>query len=239
MFFQKKACLFALTLACALPFFASIAKASVTLERLAVIVDSKTGEGVNNVKNTFPYPILLHSFIEDIPEDTTTKIIVSPPVVRIEPGETQMVRFMLNGDQKSKKDTLKRAVFEAIPPESTGIKFVLQQAVPLFVHVNAAEQENAEDTYKKLQWTRDGKQLNVVNNSNQVVMFMPQLTLLPSKEQAVLSGGYLLPGQQRVAVLSDATSAFSSLSLLPVNDYGHTTKEIVSSVTDLMTKAPT
>ena len=53
MFFQKKACLFALTLACALPFFASIAKASVTLERLAVIVDSKTGEGVNNVKNTF------------------------------------------------------------------------------------------------------------------------------------------------------------------------------------------
>lgn len=71
--------------------------ASFQLETMTVILDAGEGRKVFNVKNTGNSPILLSTKVEEL--DGSTKlagdIMISPPIVRIEPQQSQQINFIL------------------------------------------------------------------------------------------------------------------------------------------------
>ena len=83
-------------------------------ETSVVILYEAEGETSINVKNTDGSPALLYSSIENVPEDSESLVILTPPVTRVEAGETQLVRFLRQGGEPSKTQRLKRVIFEGI-----------------------------------------------------------------------------------------------------------------------------
>src|SRR3546814_13886528 len=88
-------------------------------ETSVVILNEADGETSINVKNTYGTISLLHSVIENTPEDKDALVLLTPPVARVEPGETQLVRFLLNSGAALKVQRLKRVIFAGIPQRST------------------------------------------------------------------------------------------------------------------------
>lgn len=193
---------------------------TVALDRLAVIVDGQTGQGTNSFTNRLPYPVLLHTFVEHVPEDERSAIIVSPPVTRVDPGQTQLVRFIRRDGMPPDRETLKIAVFEGIPPAEMGVRIVMQQAVPLIIRPTGLAPE--AKPYRHLKWTWKDDALTVMNDGQYVVRIVNSVTLLPGNVPVVFSRGYLLPGQTRSARPAAPAAHATSVRFLPINDYGHT-----------------
>jgi len=104
-------------------------------ETTVVILNEEEGEATLNVKNTDPGPALLHSVILNLPEDPEPLLIVTPPITRVEAGDTQLVRFISTAKQPLKTQRLKRVSFEGIPearaPGGATIGITLRQSLPL------------------------------------------------------------------------------------------------------------
>lgn len=79
-----------------------------------VIVYEADGEASLTVKNTEDVPSLLYTSIENIPEDTESLLVLTPPVARVEAGDTQLVRFLLEQGKTQKVQRLKRVIFEGM-----------------------------------------------------------------------------------------------------------------------------
>lgn len=122
------------------------------LETSVVVVNTAEGEGVMTLKNTDSTPVLLYSSVENLPGDTEDSLIVTPPVVRVNPGDSQTVRFMLKTPPKA-VEQFKRAIFEGIPASdktADKLQITLRQNVPLIIHP-AGLKENAEP-WTQLKW---------------------------------------------------------------------------------------
>ena len=77
-----------------------------------VIVNEADGEASVSVTNTDSKLALLHVTLEDIPEDTTPLLFVTPPLTRVEPGKSQLIRFILQSPTPLTAQRLKRVIFE-------------------------------------------------------------------------------------------------------------------------------
>lgn len=84
-------------------------------ETTVVLLYEEQGEATMNVKNTDAAPALLHSVVHNMPEDVEPLLIVTPPITRVEAGETQLVRFISTLKEPLKTQRLKRVTFEGIP----------------------------------------------------------------------------------------------------------------------------
>ena len=80
-----------------------------------LIVDEATGEGSMTVQNTDTAPVLLYTTIENIAEDQEELVVATPPMARLEAGQSQLVRFMLTKKGPLATQRLKRVSFEGIP----------------------------------------------------------------------------------------------------------------------------
>src|ERR1700730_15878453 len=87
-------------------------------ESTAVLIDEADGEASMIVKNTDPGASLLHATIEAVPEDKSPPVVLAPPVARVEPGKTQLVRFMLTNIEPLKVERYARVTFDGIPEQS-------------------------------------------------------------------------------------------------------------------------
>src|SRR5260363_21712 len=69
--------------------------------------------------------------------DNSASIIIAPPVARVEGGEVQLVRIILQAPQPLKVEQYKRIVFEGIPQSSRGaesqVGFTVGQNLPLVI----------------------------------------------------------------------------------------------------------
>src|SRR5260363_276794 len=67
----------------------------------AVIVEESKGETTVKVTNTDSAPALLHTVIKEVKPapDNSASIIIAPPVARVEGGEVQLVRIILQAPQ--------------------------------------------------------------------------------------------------------------------------------------------
>ena len=59
-------------------------------ETSVVIINEADGEASMNVKNTDANATLLYTSIQNLPEDKENLLVVTPPVARVEPDETQL-----------------------------------------------------------------------------------------------------------------------------------------------------
>lgn len=213
-------------------FFAHYAQASgMKLETSVVVVNTEEGEGVMTLKNTDPSPVLLYSSVENLPGDKEESLIVTPPVVRVNPGDSQTVRFMLKTPAKA-VEQFKRAIFEGIPASdktADKLQITLRQNVPLIIHP-AGLKENAEP-WTLLKWEQTGQDtLKVTNTGAYVIRMSPSISVEPQKVSGSLPRSYLLPGDTISVKLNNKVADIQKVTITPANLYGYFVKPYESSV---------
>jgi P pilus assembly chaperone PapD len=211
--------LYALLLLC----FVGIAMADGMLPETTVIVlNEEQGEATINIKNTDAAPALLHSVIENIPEDVEPLLIVTPPIARVEGGETQLVRFISTLKAPLKTQRLKRVSFEGIPQARAAggatIGITLRQNLPLILHPQGLPVHHTP--WELLKWRRTGQRLTVHNDSAYVVRMAAQVRLLPQGTPATLPRTYILPGEVLEVKVQGPLEELTDIEIQPATIYG-------------------
>ncbi|VVN22428.1 putative fimbrial chaperone YraI [Pseudomonas fluorescens] len=188
-----------------------------------VIVYENDGEASVSVTNTDSQLALLHVTLEDIPEDDEPLLVVTPPLSRVEPKKSQLVRFILQDHLPLKSQRLKRVIFEGMPkgrPATEAgharVGVTVRQNLPVIIHPKGLAPNRTPWT--GLTWALENNQLVVSNDTPYVVRLAQELRLLPGDARAMLPRTYVLPGEHlRVPV--SATGA-STVRLQPATLYG-------------------
>ncbi|MCU6676135.1 fimbria/pilus chaperone family protein [Leclercia tamurae] len=202
-------------------FSAQVFATGMVPETSVLLVDAEKGEASMNVTNTDLKPALLYTNIVDLPESNkSVRLIVSQPVVRVEAGAVQRMRFLLQTDKPLIQEELKRVTFEGIPSKEKGkqrLAVTIRQDLPVIIHPAGL----AEDTqpWKHLEWRKQGNSLVVSNPSNYVVRMTPGFTSLPSRQQGRLQNTYLLPHTSVTVALPN--KADSQVEFYPASRYGY------------------
>jgi len=205
-------------------FTSSVAHASGMLpETSVVILNEADGETSMNVKNTDSTPTLLYTSLQNLPDDQEPLLVVSPPVARVEPDETQLVRFILQSKVPLKTQRLKRVIFEGIPQKSGegGVKVTMnvRQNLPVIIHPKNLAINR--EPWKLLEWSLQGNSLVIKNNSAYVVRLAQAVELQPNKVAVDIGKTYILPGEVlNAAVTLGAGPAPTTVKLSPATVYG-------------------
>lgn len=200
------------------------AAAGMVPETSVVIINEADGEGTMNVKNTDEKAALLYVNVNNIPEDEEPLLLVTPPVSRVEGGEMQLVRFILQGKEALKIQRLKRATFEGIPqkdPEDDRVKVTLTvvQDLPVIIHPKGLAQN--QEPWKLLSWEVSDGKLVVSNKSPYVVRLTEVATALPQRKDVKLPRSYILPGERIVAADQFDAANVSGIRIYPATVYGY------------------
>lgn len=203
-------------------------------ETSVVIVNEADGEASMNVKNTDTSAALLYTSIQNLPEDKENLLVITPPVARVEPDETQLVRFILQIKEPLRTQRLKRVIFEGIPQQSKdgGVKVTMnvRQNLPVIIHPKNLAPNS--EPWKLLSWTlRDGK-LVAKNDSAYVVRLAQMVTLLPDGIDVDLGKTYFLPGET-ITVPADTSGAqaATTVRLAPATVYGFSVESYDAALT--------
>lgn len=201
-------------------------------ETSVVIVYEENGEATINIKNTDAAPALLHSVIQNVPEDLAPLLIVTPPIARVEPGETQLVRFISTLTEPLKTQRLKRVTFEGIPQARAEgratIGITIRQDLPLILHPKGLPRN--QEPWKLLKWKLRGDRLTVHNDSAYVVRMGLEVHLLPSRHPAILPRTYILPGEVLSTSIEGAVAKVSGIEIQPATVYGYSATAYEASV---------
>ncbi|TKC91234.1 fimbrial chaperone protein [Trinickia terrae] len=208
-------------------------------ESTAVLIDEDNGEASMNLRNTDPVPALLYSTIQAVPEDKNPPLVLTPPVARVEPDKTQLVRFMLTNTEPLKVERYARVTFDGIPEKKDDgkakVTLTVRQSLPIVIHPKSLAVDN--EPWKRLKWYRDGDKLAVVNDSPYVVRMEQKLVLQPGNVSAGLAKTYLVPGERAQVELTktDAKEAVSldalkSAVITPFTAYGYAAESYTVSI---------
>ena len=190
-----------------------------------VIVYEQEGEASVSVTNTDNQLALLHVTLEDIPEDTEPLLVVTPPLSRVEPGKSQLVRFIFQDQQPLKSQRLKRVVFEGMPkgrPATEAgharVGVTVRQNLPVIIHPKGLATNRTPWT--GLTWHLQNNELQVHNDTPYVVRLAQELRLLPGDGRAMLPRTYVLPGETLTMTASGTGTGATRVRLQPATVYG-------------------
>ncbi|HWT67600.1 MAG TPA: fimbria/pilus chaperone family protein [Pseudomonas sp.] len=188
-----------------------------------VIVNEADGEASVSVINTDASLALLHVTLEDIPEDKEPLLFVTPPLARVEPSKSQLVRFILQSSTPLTTQRLKRVIFEGMPqdraPAQAGharVGVTVRQNLPVIIHPKGLAPNRTPWT--GLTWSLEKEQLSVHNPTPYVVRLAQELLLLPGNGAALLPRTYVLPGET-LSVTTNGSAA-TTVRLQPATVYG-------------------
>lgn len=196
------------------------AVASMQPETSVVILDEARGETSMNVTNTASRAELLHSSIENLAEDTEELVLITPPVSRVEAGQTQLVRFVMEAREPIRTQRLKRVIFEGIPQRTEGsntVSVTVRQNLPLIIHPKGLPMER--EPWRLLKWSASPRELKVANDSPYVVRLAKSVKLQPQGVDVELPRTYILPGEHFTMEVSDGVA--QSVTLQPATIYGY------------------
>lgn len=201
-------------------------------ETSLLVIDEATHSGTINVKNTDSNPALLYTNVIDLPDDPGLKLMVTQPVVRLEPGQTQQLRFILQTKEPLNVEHYKRVTFEGIPPKSDDNKIKiginLRQDIPVLIRPKSLAV--VTDAWKELKWSTSGSSLKVTNPSKYVVRLAQKVVLQPSGAVGTLNKTYILPGETLTTNVNKTASGDNKVKFFPASRYG---VEVPSFITDL------
>lgn len=191
-------------------------------ETTLIFLYEEQGEVTINIKNTDAAPALLHSVVENVPEDVEPLLIVTPPIARVEAGDTQLVRFISTLKAPLKTQRLKRVSFEGIPqaqaPGGATIGITLRQNLPLILHPRGLPLHHTP--WELLKWKQVGGRLTVHNDSAYVVRMAPEVQLMPQKVVATLPRTYVLPGEVLALSVDGPLEGVTAINIQPATIYG-------------------
>ncbi|WP_249672316.1 fimbria/pilus chaperone family protein [Pseudomonas abieticivorans] len=210
--------------ALALSFCTKVIAAGMVPDTTVLRVNVADGEATINVTNTDNTPSLLYTSLTSLDQGPQPFLLASPPIARVEPGEKQLVRFMLKPGQSITRQTMGRVIFEGFPQrqtsEDTEIAVTVRQNLPVIIHPKGLP-ENTQP-WKELSWSLEPSGLVVRNDSPYVVRLSQQLNLLPDNLSLQLPHSYILPDTQLQlelpTPLQDATQR--TVRLYPASQYG-------------------
>lgn len=191
-------------------------------ETSVLLVDESKGEASINVTNTDAVPQLLYTTVVELPgAKKTVRLIPTQPVVRVEAGQMQRVRFMLQTDAPLQSEEMKRVTFEGIPPKTADgkntVTLSIRQDLPVLIHP-ASLAENLEP-WKQLQWRKKGNVIEVSNPGDYVVRLTQQFKTFPSGAAGALPQTYMLPHSSLSVNLTN--SADTRVEFYPASRYGY------------------
>ncbi|HBM3093109.1 TPA: fimbria/pilus periplasmic chaperone [Klebsiella oxytoca] len=191
-------------------------------ETSLLVIDEATHSGTINIKNTDTYPSLLYTNIVDLPDDKGMKLIITQPVVRLEPGQTQQLRFILQNKEPLSTEHYKRVTFEGIPPKSDdkNVKIGINIRQDLPVLIRPAKLSVVTDAWKYLEWTDSGTSVSVKNPSKYVVRLAQKILLQPENIQGRLAKTYILPGETMAVSMDKPVSKNNKVKFFPASRYG-------------------
>jgi P pilus assembly chaperone PapD len=209
--------------------FSSLSQAAgMVPESSVVLVNVADGEGTMNVTNSDDKAMLLYTSLENLAEDTDSLLVVSPPVARVEAGEKQLVRFIVQSDKPITTQRLKRVSFEGIPQSDPTAKakigVTVRQNLPVLI--SPGDLPKKQDPWTLLEWTLSGRDLEVKNDSRYVVRLNQAFNVMPGDLKLELPATYILPGQTRHFELPAGTTvgADAKVRIYPVTTYGYATQ---------------
>lgn len=149
--------------------------------------------------------------------ETGHDVVGSPPMIRIEPGERQLIRLTRTVDVPPGVERAFRVIIDEIPtpepeanegPVSVGIKFQMRYSIPLFVYGEGLwtkvshdrRRDPADAAQPSLSWriqTHDGKPHLQVHNAGNVHARLTEVAFQQQDVRVSVSEGllgYVLPG---------------------------------------------
>lgn len=207
-----------------LSIFATPSRASGVLpESSAVIIDEAQRGGSINVKNTEKVPVLLYVKIVGLPDDPMPRLIVTQPVARLEPGQSQRVRFVLNTDTPLQNEHIKRVYFEGVTEhtsDNSQVSVSVRQDLPVIIVPKGLNARR--NMWTDLAWSVSANRLQVTNTGQHVVRLTPQVKLKPAGGVLSLSKSYILPGETLVVAAPASThlDGQRQVEFSPVTRYG-------------------
>ena len=210
-----------------LMFCAPNALASFKLESTGVILKEREGRTSFNVENISSEPILLVVKLHDLDNHSVSKdILISPPIIRIDPGQSQQINFVLKKGKTLDREVLLKASFEGVSQANeNSAKMPIRQDVGfLLLAASVAETKTPWDdlTVKMV-----GDELVIGNEGKHVVRLAPQFTLMPSNEVLPFGEYYFMPGEiKRFNVKAKPTS----VQIIPLSRYGFKLPDITLPV---------
>lgn len=197
-------------------------------ETSVVLINVADGEGTITVTNTEQQAELLYSSLQNLPEDQENFIVVTPPVARVEAGDKQLVRFILQSEKPITTQRLKRVTFEGIPqkdpnaPARVGV--TVRQDLPVLI--TPADLPRKLDPWTLLEWSVSGQTLTVKNDSRYVVRLNQKVNVMPAEINLALPRTYILPGQTDHFELpaGKVLTADTKIRIFPVSTYGYALK---------------
>lgn len=202
-------------------------------ETTALLIDEADGGASMNVKNTDNKAALLYTTIQEVdgsPSKDAT-LVVTQPIVRLEAGQTQRVRFVLNTTTPLRVEQYKRVIFEGIPqakdPAKKQITTTIRQNLPVIIHPKDLPVFTAP--WEKLVWSATGSILTVTNPSAYVVRLSPEVVMQPSGVSGNLGKTWLLPGETLAVPLKSSTTD-KQVKLFPASRYGFDVGSYVATV---------
>lgn len=201
-----------------------IRAAGMVPETAVVLVDANAGEGTITITNTDKEPALLYSLVENVEDDPEDMVLVTQPVTLVDPGDKQLIRFVIHYDKPITRQHLKRAVFEGIPSRSPSdnpvINVNIRQNLPLII--TPAGLPEKSDPWRLLHWSVNGQSLTVKNDSLYVVRLYEDLEIQPHNIKLKLPQPYILPGASYTLPIPGQVSLdkAATVQIQPVSTYG-------------------
>lgn len=190
-------------------------------ETSLLLINEQDKGATLNVKNTDDHPSLLYTSIVDLPGDKGPRVVATQPVTRVEAGQTQQLRFILQTDEPLKVEHLKRLTLEGIPPKEKGknqVTINIRQDLPVLIH--PASLPVVKDAWTQLKWSTSGNTLTARNDSPYVIRLASQVRVLPSGTNVTLGKTYILPGESLSASAGRSLSGDRQVTLYPASRYG-------------------
>ncbi|MBG5979577.1 fimbria/pilus periplasmic chaperone [Proteus mirabilis] len=192
--------------------------ASFQLETMTVILDSEEPRKIFNVKNTGSEPILLSTKVSDLDKqhEIAKNIIITPPITRIEPDQSQNINFILKDGIEFDDEQILKASFQGIGvAKVNSTKMPIRQDIAMLIIPKGLTIER--EPWKNLEVKQANNQLILKNNGKQVIRMAPAFSSLPSNNGYSIGQFYIRP-QEEIKV--DVKEKLTEIKISPLSRYG-------------------
>ncbi|EOY6244921.1 fimbria/pilus chaperone family protein [Proteus mirabilis] len=192
--------------------------ASFQLETMTVILDSEEPRKIFNVKNTGSEPILLSTKVSDLDKqhEIAKNIIITPPITRIEPDQSQNINFILKDGIEFDDEQILKAPFQGIGvAKVNSTKMPIRQDIAMLIIPKGLTIER--EPWKNLEVKQVNNQLILKNNGKQVIRMAPAFSSLPSNNGYSIGQFYIRP-QEEIKV--DVKEKLTEIKISPLSRYG-------------------
>jgi P pilus assembly chaperone PapD len=225
--FSRFKSLFIVNLLVLLSGWSMASSASFKLESTTVILKESDGRTSFTIDNTSANPILLVTKLIDLDDRGFSKqVLISPPVARIDAGQSQQINFVLKKGTVLDSEVLLKAAFEGVEQVSGNATVMpIRQEIGFLIQPNAVPQ--IKTPWEELVFSTSGNNLVIKNPSKYVVRLGPQVFLVPGNEVVALGNPYIMPGSTRQFAIN---SSPTSVKVTPLSRYGFALPEVVLPV---------